>query len=299
MKNLDIKPKEIVKTKSINKVIPSRKVRMGSALLDQPLQSIETAQIDPFLLIHHWEGEVKQGKSQDEAGVGPHPHRGFAPVTFVFQGEVDHQDSIGNKQTVKAGGTQWMHSGKGIIHSERPSNYMLENGGTNEIIQFWVNSPAKHKLEDPYYLPISKEETPEIEKAGSILAVVAGAFEGVNGPAKTYSPQTLLRATVKKDAQFSFNIPAHFNTLIYLLDGAIEVNGRAVKAKDLIWFKNDGESIEIKGLEATRFIVLSGEPINEPVKMHGPFVMNTQLEIQEAYNDFHEGKMGALVEEFK
>lgn len=296
MKNLDIVTKA---QKSIKQVVPSRKVTMGSILLDQPLPNLEAASIDPFLLIHHGSFEVKQGKSQDSTGVGPHPHRGFSPVTFVFKGEVDHQDSLGNRATVKAGGTQWMHSGKGIIHSERPSKAMLEKGGSNEIIQFWVNSPAKHKMEDPYYLPLSKEETPELDFNGSTISVVAGELNGVKGPAKTYSPQTLLRANVEVNSEFSLTIPQSYNTLIYLLDGALEVNGKAVKAKDLISFKNDGEEITIKGIEQTRFILLSGEPIGEEVKMHGPFVMNTQLEVQQAHMDYQAGLMGTLNEVFE
>lgn len=288
-----------MKTKTIKNIIPSRKVNMGGHLLEQPLPTIGLEQIDPFLLIHHWEGEVPQGKAQDEAGVGPHPHRGFAPVTFVFQGEVQHQDSIGNNAIVKTGGTQWMHAGKGVIHSERPSKKMLENGGTNEIIQFWVNSPSKYKMEQPYYLPLSAEETPFIVKDGSEIAVVTGEQGGVKGPAKTYSPQTLLRGTAKKGSTFELEIPKHYNTLVYLLDGKLEVNGKQVKKKDLVWFENDGDTIEIKGLEESRFILLSGEPIGEEVKTYGPFVMNTSREIQDAIFDSQSGKMGQLEEEFE
>lgn len=287
-----------MKIKSIKSIVSSMKVNMGGIILDQPIPTQEISQIDPFLLIHHGSLPVQEGGKQDASGVGPHPHRGFAPVTFVFKGEVQHQDSIGNNAVVKAGGTQWMHAGKGIVHSERPSKKIVEEGGTNEIIQFWVNSPAIHKMEDPYYFPLSKEKTPTIEKDGSIISVVAGEQDGVKGPAKTYSPQTLLRGEVKKGSAFSLNIPASYNTIIYLLDGVLEVEGNKIGGRNLIWFENDGETISLKGMEETRFILLSGEPIGEKVNSYGPFVMNTSREIQDAIFDYQSGKMGELEEVF-
>tara|TARA_B110000046_G_scaffold82788_1_gene91105 strand:- start:682 stop:1179 length:498 start_codon:yes stop_codon:yes gene_type:complete len=150
--------------RTIKKIITSQKVNMGGIHLQQPLPDRAVNQIDPFILIHHGSLPVKQGKPQSESGVGPHPHRGFSPVTFVFKGGVQHQDSLGNNEVVTAGGTQWIHSGKGIIHSERPSKEMVEQGGENEIIQFWVNTPSKHKMETPYYLPLSADKTPSIKK---------------------------------------------------------------------------------------------------------------------------------------
>jgi redox-sensitive bicupin YhaK (pirin superfamily) len=246
---------------------------------------------------------VEQGGGQDSSGVGPHPHRGFSPVTFVFEGEVQHQDSLGNNAVVTAGGTQWMHAGKGIIHSERPSKALVENGGFNEIIQFWVNSPSKHKMEEPYYFPLQESETPVLEKNGSTISVVAGELDGVKGPAKTYSPQTLLRGEIAAGSEFSLYIPSSFNTLIYLLDGSIEIGGEKaktkVKGKDMVLFNNDGEEIVIKGVEKTRFILLSGEPIGEPVNSYGPFVMNTSREIQDAIEEYQSGGMGRLDETFE
>ena len=278
--------------------IASQKVNMGGIHLQQPLPDRRVNEIDPFLLIHHGSLPVKQGKPQSKSGVGPHPHRGFSPVTFVFKGGVQHQDSLGNNEVVTAGGTQWIHSGNGIIHSERPSKEMVATGGENEIIQFWVNSPAKHKMEDAYYLPLAVDKTPSIEKDKATIHVVAGEFENVKGPAKTYSPQTLLRFETKAGADLSLAIPKSFNALIYLLDGEIESAGKDAQAKDMLWFNNDGENIEIKVKADSRFILLSGEPIGEPVSSYGPFVMNTDKEIQQAMDDYESGKMGHLVEKF-
>ncbi|MEX0273917.1 MAG: pirin family protein [Flavobacteriaceae bacterium] len=289
----------MTKYRTIRRIVPAQRVNMGGHLLDQPLPMQGLDQIDPFLLIHHWDHPLKGGKRQNEVGVGPHPHRGFSPVTFVFKGSVQHRDSLGNNATVAAGGTQWMHAGRGITHSERPSRELAENGGDNEFIQFWVNTPAKYKMEVPHYLPLTDAETPKIERDGARIAVVAGTFDGVTGPAKTYSPQTLLRAEAIAGSEFQLALPQDFNTLIYVLDGTLGIDGKTIADKDMAWFHNDAGTILVKAERDTRFIVLSGEPIDEEVSTYGPFVMNTQTELLEALRDAQMGKMGVLIEEFE
>lgn len=287
-------------TKTLKKIVPAQLVNMGGIKIDQalPIQGID--QIDPFLLIHHAKFPIKGKKEQSNTGVGPHPHRGFAPVTFVFKGGIHHRDSIGNNEVVKEGGTQWMHAGKGIVHSERPSQEVIDKKGENEIIQFWVNSPSQHKMEAPYYLPLTAEDTPQLYKDDNKveISVVAGTFEGTKGPAKTYSPQTLLRGTARENSSFDIDIPRSYNTLIYLLNGELEIEGKVATNKSMFWFNNDGENIKIKANKDSRFIVLSGEPIGEKISTYGPFVMNTAREIQEAISDYQEGKMGTLTEKF-
>ena len=286
------------KNKSVRRIIAAQKVNMGGHILDQPLPNQLMEQFDPFLLIHHAEWKLRGNQRQQEVGIGAHPHRGFSPVTFVFQGDVRHQDSFGNDAVVKAGGTQWMHAGKGITHSERPSAELAEKGGTQEIIQFWVNTPAEHKMEIPSYLPLSKEKTPKVTGENYEMQIVAGEYQGVKGPAKTYSPMLLIRGTVTKGGTLELEVPAQYNTLMYLLDGHLKVNDQMAKRKDMICFENDGESIRIQANEDTRFILLSGEPIGEEVSSYGPFVMNTQTEIMEAIRDAQMGKMGVLIENF-
>ena len=287
-----------MKKRTIKQIISSQKINMGGIFLQQPLPNSSIRQIDPFILIHHGTLPAENGKGQEESGVGPHPHRGFSPVTFVFKGSVQHQDSLGNNQIVTTGGTQWINAGKGIIHSERPTKEMIENGGENEIIQFWVNTPAKHKMEKPDYFPLSKESTPTVKKKNAIIQVVAGKFEKVLGPAKTYSPQTLLRFETKTGADLSFSLPKTYNTLIYLLDGSIKSDEMVINAQEMIWFNNDGDGIELQVLENSRFILLSGEPLNEPLVTYGPFVMNSRDEINQAILDYQSGKMGTLFETF-
>ena len=286
-------------TRTVKQIIPAQRINMGGHLLDQPLPFRSVDHIDPFLLIHHWDKPIKIGGNQKELGVGPHPHRGFSPVTFIFKGSVRHQDSIGNNMVVSDGGTQWMHAGNGIIHSERPGIDLVLNGGEQEFIQFWVNTPAKYKMEAPYYLPLSAEQTPKIKLENTCIGVVAGSFMGVLGPAKTYSPQTLLRIDATSACSIELPLPKHYNTLLYLLKGSLSVDDEKVPPKTMIWYKNDGDLLNINISEASQFIILSGEPIGEPVVSYGPFVMNNNEELQQAISDFQDGKMGELVETFE
>lgn len=284
--------------RSIKKIIPSQKVNMGGIILEQPLPFRGQEQIDPFLLVHHWEDVKNGGEKQLETGVGPHPHRGFSPVTFIFKGGIYHQDSKGYKGLVEAGGTQWMNSGKGVIHSERPAKRLVEKGGDFEIIQFWINTPKAHKLDEYSYQPLHKDETPLLISDDKKIetAVIAGELEGTKGKINTFSDVLILRLTVKKGGKTTFNVPTEYNAFFYQLNGKMTINGSTTKKKDLIWFNNDDQEIEIEGLEDTTLILLSGKPLNEPLATYGPFVMNTEAEIRQAVHDYQSGEMGVLHE---
>lgn len=287
--------------KNIKRIIKSQKVNMGGILLDQPLPISNIEQVDPFLLIHHWHQILPGQQKPSQVGVGPHPHRGFAPVTFIFNGELHHRDSEGYNSVVKAGGTQWMNSGSGIIHSERPTVEMAEKGGEFEIIQFWINAPANRKMDAPHYQPLHASETPVVRSPDDKIkvAIVAGELWGKSSPIETYSDMTILRMDIDVDGEMRLPIPAHYNTLIYLLDGRLTINDNTlVSGKDMVLFDTDGEEIMIRGEEKTKAILLSGEPINEPLATYGPFVMNSQKELMDAIKDYQEGKMGHLNETF-
>ncbi len=284
--------------KNINRIISSELVSLGSDVINQALPIRGINNIDPFLLIHHGSLKVPKGLKSKDLGVPPHPHRGFSPVTFIYSGSLTHRDSIGNTAEVYAGGTQWMHAGSGIVHSERPGEYNEATNGENEFIQFWVNTPAEHKMDAPFYKPISAEETPLIIKPKAKISVVAGEYEGVNGVAPTITPQTLLRIEVQETADINLSIPEDYNCLIYILNGELLVNGKEAYAKQMVEFSNSGVEINIQAKTDSRFILLSGEPINEPIASYGPFVMNTQEEIMQAFHDNQIGKMGELVEDF-
>lgn len=283
-----------MRSRTTNTIIKAIKVNMGGSLIDQPLPTRELSHLDPFILIHHFKGNSKPNRDRLDSGVGPHPHRGFSPVTFLYKGENVHKDSMGNEQTLTDGGTQWLFSGKGILHSERSSEAFAKNGGESEGIQLWINAPAITKMDEPFYQPLTQEDLPIVKNGNSTIRLVAGDYKSLTGPANTHSPMTLLRGIIAKGTTETIPLPPSFNTLIYLLDGELEVNGQIAKAKDMVIYKNDGDHIELKANENTRYIVLSGEPLNEPIVAQGPFVMNTEEEIMEAYRDTRQGKMGYL-----
>lgn len=284
--------------KTIRVVKDSQLVNMGGHIIDQPLPMDDLPTLDPFLLIHHWKGLLVGDQRQNEVGVGPHPHRGFSPITFVYKGDVVHRDSLNNKATVGPGGTQWMFAGRGVTHSERHSKKLVEEGGEVEFIQFWVNVPAKHKMEMGQYLPLTAEETPTIESENSFISVVAGNYQGIKGKAPAFTNQILLRGDLKRSGKVSLEIPETYNCLIYLLDGGLMINGVEAVDKQIVVFENDGDTIDLEAKYDTRYIVLSGEPIGENVEQYGPFVMNSQTEILQAMRDAQIGKMGILIEEF-
>jgi len=287
--------------RKVAQILPAQKINMGGILMDQPLPFKTVEQIDPFLLLHHWKDELPGGENQRNLGVGPHPHRGFSPVTFIFEGGVLHQDSRGNKGVISKGGTQWMNSGMGIVHSERPDATLAENGGTFEIIQFWVNTPAKYKMEIPSYQPLSAEETPVIKSDDGLveISVVCGNVGNVSGKIKAHSDILALRLNIKEGGEINIPVPEHFNAFLYLLDGKLDVQkGITAIGKDLVWYKNEGAAITAMARADTRAILLAGAPIGEKVTQYGPFVMNDQTEIMQAMRDYQMGKMGMLIEEF-
>lgn len=286
--------------RSIKRVIYAQKVNMGGHMLDQALPMHGIDQIDPFLLLHHWASEMPGGDDPSQVGVGPHPHRGFAPVTYIFDGNIHHRDSIGNSSIVHEGGTQWMHAGTGIVHSERPSKALAEKGGKFEFLQIWINTPAANKMTEPFYLPLNRKDVPEIVEEGKRIGVFSGTLSGLTGKVEYGSPLTTARFELESGKEYTFDLTKNQNLFIYQLNGKLLVNGeQEVDAKGLTWFENNGETVTIKALESTRGIILGGEPINEEISTYGPFVMNNQREIRQAINDYNSGLMGTLVEDFE
>jgi quercetin 2,3-dioxygenase len=289
-----------MKNRSVSRLLYAHQVDMGGMPIRQPLPTQQVEQIDPFLLLHHANIKAPVHVDPDHSGVGPHPHRGFSPVTFIFQGGVHHRDSRGNDNTVYAGGAQWMNAGMGIIHSERPPHDIHEIGGRQEIIQLWINTPAKHKMDQPAYHPLSAQDVPAFVSEDNKVngRVFSGEVAGVKGPIPSQAVVNAAALTFKEGGKISIAIPYDHNALIYLLDGKLHVDGFGmVEQLHLVHFRNDGEGITLEGLEDTRILLLSGKPLNEPVVSHGPFVMNTQTQILEAMRDYQMGKMGVLIED--
>jgi len=289
-----------MKNRTVARLLYAHPVDMGGFPVRQPLPTSQVQQIDPFLLLHHADVIAPAHIKPDHAGIGPHPHRGFSPVTFVFKGGVHHRDSRGNDSTIYAGGVQWMNAGMGIIHSERPPHDIHQLGGRQEIIQLWINTPAKHKMDQPMYFPVAAGEVPAIKSQDGLVTgrVFAGEVLGTRGPVPS---QTMVNAaTLEFTAGGSITIPlpVTHNAFIYLLDGKLSVESFGLaEGLHLVHFENNGEVITLTAKENTRVLLLSGEPLNEKVVSYGPFVMNTQTEILEAMRDYQMGKMGVLIED--
>ncbi|GAA4466214.1 pirin family protein [Nibrella saemangeumensis] len=267
---------------------------MGGMNIRQPLPSRQLEYLDPFVLLHHGHTIIDEDKPMNQAGVGPHPHRGFSPVTFVFTGGVHHRDSRQNNSKVYAGGTQWMNAGMGIIHSERP----LEP--EQEIIQMWVNSPAAHKMDQPAYFPLTREETPTVtsDDGRVTVYVISGELNDVKGTIPTLTPINAWTIYLQESGKIYLPLPATHNAFIYLLDGRVRISEQTeVNGKNMVVPANDGAGITLEALKETRALLMTGEPIGEKIVAQGPFVMNSEIEIMEAYRDFRKGKMGILIEE--
>ena len=282
--------------RSVSHILESSIIDMGSFQVKQLLPTQKVPQISPFLLLHHF-GPIKVEPGFDPIDLGPHPHRGFEPVTFLYQGGIRHKDSLGNEGILEAGDIQWMTSGRGIIHSERASDFFMENGGTIEGIQLWVNLPAQNKMTQPKYQEIRKNDIPIITENKVTHRLVSGNWNGQKGIVDTFSPMIIIQTSILSGGQTQIPIPENFNACIYILSGKIILNDNFdYPAGKMIYFTNKGEGIGIEGLEDTEILVLCGEPIEEPLAQYGPFVMNSQTEIMEAMRDYQMGKMGFYID---
>ena len=286
--------------RSVKAILYAHPFDMGGMPIRQPFPTNQVAQIDPFILLHHAIVPIPKESDPKHTGVGPHPHRGFSPVTFIFEGGVHHQDSRGNNNTIYKGGIQWMNAGMGIIHSERPPADIQEIGGKQEIIQMWINTPASHKMDEPAYIPLTAEEIPTtfFDQQRIKVCVQSGSVLGVEGPIKAHTEINSATLFFEAGAGISIPLNAKHNAFIYLLDGQVSLAGHGiVEAKHAVYFANDGEQITITANSSTRILLMSGMPINEKMVSHGPFVMNSETQLMEAFRDYQMGKMGVLIEE--
>ena len=286
------------KLKRIQHTVPSPLVNMGPIRLRQPLPIQGIENVDPFLLLHHY-GPYAISEFNNPFDLGPHPHRGFEPITLLFKGEQFHRDSLGNEMVVKAGGVQWTTAGRGIIHAEAPTKEFVKKGGDLEGIQLWLNLPAKDKMITPNYQHLEDEEIPKIiSKDQKVqLNIIAGNQDDVYGKIKTQTSVNVFTANAEENGLIEIEIPENHQSLIYLLDGEILINDTEVLQKgahQMATFHQDGNIIKFKAQKESSILILSGAPINEKVTQYGPYVMNTQTEILEAMRDYQQGKMGYL-----
>jgi hypothetical protein len=260
-----------------------------------PSNGIEE-QVNPFLMLDY-AGPLEFKPTQKRQGVGEHPHRGFETVTIAYQGAVEHHDSAGNAGTIFPGDVQWMTAASGVVHEEKHEREFAEEGGVFEMVQLWVNLPAAKKMSAPRYQAITKEQIPPVQLgAGSYARVIAGDLNGVRGPAKTFTPVDLFDVRAKAGERFEIALPEGQNAAVVLLKGNVKLNGTApLKGEALIAvLDREGDAVTVEVVEDSTLLVLSGEPINEPVASYGPFVMNTREELAQAVEDYRKGKMGHL-----
>lgn len=286
------------KVNTINKVGRSDFVMMGPIRLRQPLPAKGIEEVDPFILLHHY-GPFEISPEKNPMDLGPHPHRGFEPVTFLIQGEQLHRDSLGNESVVKAGDVQWTTSGRGIIHAEGPHKEFVERGGTLEGIQLWINLPAAKKMMQPNYQHVKKDDFKVVvSDDGKITTrVISGSLHGQDGRIQTQISLDAYMIDLKKGGATTFPLKANHQAMIYLIHGDVDVNDSENLRKDanqMITFHEGSTEFELKVNEDSKILFLSGEPIREQIMSYGPYVMNTQTEILEAMRDFQMGKMGFL-----
>ncbi|EKN3739011.1 pirin family protein [Yersinia enterocolitica] len=253
-------------------------------------------QLSPFLLLDY-AGPMDFTPTQHRRGVGQHPHRGFETVTIVYDGEVEHRDSTGKGGVIGPGDVQWMTAGGGILHEEFHSDAFAKRGGAFEMVQLWVNLPAKDKMTAPGYQAIRNETIPQValpEGAGS-LRVIAGDYAGKNGPANTFSPLNVWDIRLNQGKSAEFSLPDGWNTALIVLRGTVQVNGDAIaRDAEMVLLDSAGSNVTIEANNDAVLLLLSGEPIDEPIIGYGPFVMNTQEQIAEAIADFNSGRFGSM-----
>jgi len=256
----------------------------------------QAAQVNPFLLLDY-AGPMRFPADGVKRGVGEHPHRGFETVTIVYQGEVEHRDSTGQGGVIGPGDVQWMTAGAGILHEELHSSAFSQNGGELQMVQLWVNLPKKDKMTPSRYQSIPKEDIPEIalhNNAGT-LRPIAGAFNHYQGPAKTFTPLQVWDIQLNAGGQSQFELPDGWSTTVAILTGQVSVNdSEPVSDGCTVLLSHQHNGVKLHAAQNSLVLLLSGEPINEAIVGHGPFVMNTKQEILQAFKDLQGGQFGRL-----
>ncbi len=287
--------------RSIEKIIPPPPAhmvgdgfRVHNFFPGNGLMSLQ--RMSPFFLLDYG-AKVEYPPTDIPRGVGVHPHRGFETVTISYQGKVAHHDSTGKSGVIGEGDVQWMTAASGVLHKEYHEEEWSKKGGLMQMVQLWVNLPAAHKMDPPGYQPLRREDYGLVflPKNQGTVEVIAGSYKGVSGPAHSFTPVEMYNARLNKGADVLFSFPQQYNTAFLVIEGSVLVNDDPVPTDFFVLFANDGQEIRLETPdESAVVLILSGEPINEPIVPYGPFVMNTKQEIIQAYEDFNNGKFGQL-----
>lgn len=253
-------------------------------------------EMDPFILLDY-NAKMEVVPSDIPRGVDVHPHRGFETVTIAYEGEVEHHDSTGSGGVIARGDVQWMTAASGVLHKEYYGREWARQGGTFQMVQLWTNLPKKDKMNTPSYQAIQNSSMGRytLPDGAGLVEVIAGSYKGTNGPAKTHSPIHLMNARLNMGGKATFDFPAHYNTALLVVQGSVQVNGQDAPTDNFVKFANSGETFELEAASPdTIVLVMSGEPLREPIVSYGPFVMNSKAEIMQAFDDFNHGRFGHL-----
>ena len=260
-----------------------------------PSRHLPAERVSPFVLMDYGSGKDFASIARGKRGIGWHPHRGFETVTLAWEGSVAHRDNAGNAGIIGPGDVQWMTAGAGIFHEEYHEEGFARRGGRMHMMQLWVNLPRAKKMARPGYQPITKADIPSLPLAGGgRVRIIAGDYEGTRGPARTFTPVTMLDAELPQGGRLSLQLPATHNAMAVVAKGRVRAGERVARAGELVLFANDAPRLELVAEEYTHVILLSGEPFDEPVVAYGPFVMNTVEEIREASADVNRGGFGPI-----
>lgn len=291
----------MIKTKNIERIVaPPKPHYVGDGFrvhnFIPGMVGLTMQRMSPFILMDY-NSPFYFPPTDQPKGVGVHPHRGFETVTIAYKGKIAHHDNAGNSGIISEGDVQWMTAASGILHKEYHEKEFSKIGGTFQMVQLWVNLPAKDKMSNPKYQNLSNARINKFQlpNQSGVIEVIAGYYNGVQGAATTFSPLHVQNAKLNQGATAEFSFPSPYNTALLVVEGSIIINNAdTAPANHFVLFKNDGEMFSIKALENAIVLILSGEPINEPIAAQGPFVMNTRAEIQQAIEDFNNGRFGYL-----
>lgn len=281
--------------RTIKKIHKAHYAPIGDLITFSPLPSRELQMIDPFLFLNH-HGPQKYKPNNNGLPFGPHPHRGMETVTFILEGDIMHKDTRGHESVINAGGIQWMTAGKGLIHAEVSSDDFKKNGGDLEILQLWLNLPKSRKMAEPFYKGLQKEEIPSIllDDGKVKINLIAGNWEN-NDTKAAFEPETeILLSTIffQQGGKLEVHVPTDHNIFFYVIRGFLFVNNDRIDPLNLVEFNNDHEKLKIEAETDAVLLFGHAKPFSEPVVAQGPFVMNTEEEIREAYEDYRKGRFG-------
>jgi redox-sensitive bicupin YhaK (pirin superfamily) len=262
-----------------------------------PSQGLPAERVSPFVLMDYGPAREFAPAARGKRGVGWHPHRGFETVTLAWEGSIAHRDNAGHAGVIGAGDVQWMTAGAGIFHEEYHEEAFTRRGGRMHMMQLWVNLPRKDKMAAPGYQPITAADIPVVPVAGGgQVRIIAGEHAGQKGPARTFTPITMLDITLPAGARLPLTLPASYNALAVVAKGRVRAAGSTASRGEVLLFANDAPALELEAEEEAHVILLSGEPLGEPIVQYGPFVMSSVQEIQQAIVDVNSGKFGPVPE---